>query len=49
VRLKDASHEAVGRGLAHVRGLLDERVKRRRLTRLEAASRMDRIAPTVDY
>lgn len=49
VRLKDASHEAVGRGLRHVRSLLDERVKRRRLTRLEAESRVNRIAPTVDY
>jgi 3-hydroxyacyl-CoA dehydrogenase/enoyl-CoA hydratase/3-hydroxybutyryl-CoA epimerase len=49
VRLKDANPEAVGRGLAYVRGLLDERVKRRSLTRLEAATRMNRIAPTVDY
>jgi 3-hydroxyacyl-CoA dehydrogenase/enoyl-CoA hydratase/3-hydroxybutyryl-CoA epimerase len=32
-----------------VRSLLDERVKRRRLTRLEAEARVNRIAPTVDY
>jgi 3-hydroxyacyl-CoA dehydrogenase/enoyl-CoA hydratase/3-hydroxybutyryl-CoA epimerase len=49
VRLKDASAEAVGRGLQHVRSLLDERVRRRSLTRLEAARRMNRLAPTVDY
>jgi 3-hydroxyacyl-CoA dehydrogenase/enoyl-CoA hydratase/3-hydroxybutyryl-CoA epimerase len=49
VRMKDASHEAIGRGLGFVRGVWDERLRRRSLTRLEVARRMDRIAPTVDY
>jgi 3-hydroxyacyl-CoA dehydrogenase/enoyl-CoA hydratase/3-hydroxybutyryl-CoA epimerase len=49
VRMKDASHEALGRGLEYVRGVWEERLKRRSLSRLEVARRMDRIAPTVDY
>jgi len=49
VRLKDASHEALGRGLRHVRGLLDERQKRKSLTRLEAEKRLDRLSATLDY
>jgi 3-hydroxyacyl-CoA dehydrogenase / enoyl-CoA hydratase / 3-hydroxybutyryl-CoA epimerase len=49
VRLKDASHEALGRGLGHVRGLLEERVARRRLTPRELGERMDRLSPSLDY
>jgi 3-hydroxyacyl-CoA dehydrogenase/enoyl-CoA hydratase/3-hydroxybutyryl-CoA epimerase len=49
VRLKDASHEALGRGLRHVRELLDERRKRGSLTRLEVEKRMDRLSATLDY
>ena len=49
VRMKDASNESLGRGLKHARGVWDERLKRRRLTRLEVGQRMDRIAPTLDY
>ena len=49
VRLKDASHEALGRGLRHVRDLLDERRKRGSLTRLEVEKRMDRLSATLDY
>ncbi len=49
VRMKDASQEALGRGLAYARGLLEERVRRRSLTRLEAQQRMDRLSPTTDY
>jgi 3-hydroxyacyl-CoA dehydrogenase/enoyl-CoA hydratase/3-hydroxybutyryl-CoA epimerase len=49
VRLKDASNEALGRGLKHVREVYEERRKRKSLTRLEVGHRMDRIAPTLDY
>jgi 3-hydroxyacyl-CoA dehydrogenase/enoyl-CoA hydratase/3-hydroxybutyryl-CoA epimerase len=48
VRLKDATHEALGRGLAYVRGILDEGVTKRRLSRLEAGRRLDRISPTLE-
>jgi 3-hydroxyacyl-CoA dehydrogenase/enoyl-CoA hydratase/3-hydroxybutyryl-CoA epimerase len=49
VRLKDASLEALGRGLRHVRGVLEERRARGGLTRLEVSKRMDRLSPTLDY
>jgi 3-hydroxyacyl-CoA dehydrogenase / enoyl-CoA hydratase / 3-hydroxybutyryl-CoA epimerase len=49
VRMKDATHEALGRGLKHLRGLWDERAKRRSLTRLQVAERMDRVSPSLDY
>ena len=49
VRLKDASPEALGRGLKYVHGIWDERLKRRSLTRREVGQRLDRISPTVDY
>jgi len=49
VRMKDATLEALGRGLGHVRGIWDERRQRRRLTPLEVRQRTDRISPTLDY
>jgi 3-hydroxyacyl-CoA dehydrogenase/enoyl-CoA hydratase/3-hydroxybutyryl-CoA epimerase len=49
VRLKDASNEALGRGLKHVHDTYEERRKRRSLTRLEVGQRLDRISTTVDY
>jgi 3-hydroxyacyl-CoA dehydrogenase/enoyl-CoA hydratase/3-hydroxybutyryl-CoA epimerase len=49
VRMKDAGEDALARGLQHVRGNLEERVKRRSLTRLEAGHRLERIAPATDY
>jgi 3-hydroxyacyl-CoA dehydrogenase / enoyl-CoA hydratase / 3-hydroxybutyryl-CoA epimerase len=49
VRMKDATHDALGRGLKHVRGVWDERLKRRSLTRLQVAERMDRVSPSLDY
>jgi 3-hydroxyacyl-CoA dehydrogenase/enoyl-CoA hydratase/3-hydroxybutyryl-CoA epimerase len=49
VRMKDASHEALGRGLKHVRGIWEERSKRRGLTRLQVAERIDRVSPSLDY
>jgi 3-hydroxyacyl-CoA dehydrogenase/enoyl-CoA hydratase/3-hydroxybutyryl-CoA epimerase len=49
VRIKDASHEALGRGLRHAREVYDERRKRKSLTGLDVAKRMDRLSPTLDY
>jgi len=49
VRMKDASHEALGRGLKYVRGVWEDRHRRRSLTRLQVAERMDRVSPTLDY
>jgi 3-hydroxyacyl-CoA dehydrogenase/enoyl-CoA hydratase/3-hydroxybutyryl-CoA epimerase len=48
VRIKDASLEALGRGLQQVLEVYDERRKRRSLTTREVGQRMDRIAPTLD-
>ena len=48
VRVKDASLEALGRGLAQARGVFDERLKRRSLVPREVAQRMDRISPSLD-
>jgi 3-hydroxyacyl-CoA dehydrogenase / enoyl-CoA hydratase / 3-hydroxybutyryl-CoA epimerase len=49
VRMKDASHEALGRGLRYIRGIYDERRKRRSLSPLDVDHRMDRVSPTLDY
>jgi 3-hydroxyacyl-CoA dehydrogenase / enoyl-CoA hydratase / 3-hydroxybutyryl-CoA epimerase len=49
VRLRDTSHEALGRALRHQRELLDERRKRGSLTRLDLDKRMDRVSVTTDY
>jgi 3-hydroxyacyl-CoA dehydrogenase/enoyl-CoA hydratase/3-hydroxybutyryl-CoA epimerase len=49
VRLKDSTPEALGRGLKHGRQIWDERLQRRRLTRLEVGQRLDRLSPTLDY
>ncbi len=49
VRMKDATNEALGRGLEYVRDTLEERRKRGSLTRLEVGERLDRISPTLDY
>ncbi len=49
VRLKDASDEALGKGLRYVRNLLEERRKRGSLTRLEMQKRLDCLSPTLDY
>ena len=49
VRMKDATHEALGRGLRYVREALEERRKRGSLSRLELEKRMDRLAGTIDY
>ena len=49
VRLKDKDDEGVGRGLHYVRGILDERVKRRQLSREERDQVFARLTATTDY
>jgi 3-hydroxyacyl-CoA dehydrogenase/enoyl-CoA hydratase/3-hydroxybutyryl-CoA epimerase len=48
VRVKDATLEALARGLVQVRGVFEERRKRRSLSGREVAQRMDRISPGLD-
>src|SRR5437870_5048689 len=49
VRVKDKDDAALGRGLKQIAGILDERVKRRRLTRREREEKMALITGTTDY
>jgi 3-hydroxyacyl-CoA dehydrogenase/enoyl-CoA hydratase/3-hydroxybutyryl-CoA epimerase len=49
VRIKDRDDAGVGRALAHVRGLFDERVKRRSLSWREADKQMALVTATTDY
>ncbi len=49
VRLKDRDDAGLGRGLAYVREILDERVKKKSLTRLERDEVMAKITATTDY
>jgi 3-hydroxyacyl-CoA dehydrogenase/enoyl-CoA hydratase/3-hydroxybutyryl-CoA epimerase len=47
--MKDIRHEAVSGGLQHARALFDGAVKRRRLSRREAAQAMERLAGGLEY
>ncbi|MHB8420620.1 MAG: fatty acid oxidation complex subunit alpha FadJ [Myxococcales bacterium] len=49
VRLKDKDDAGVGRGLAYVRGILDEAVAKRRRSRPEADAVMARLTGTAGY
>lgn len=49
VRLKDRDHEGVGRGLKAAKDLLDKRVKRRRMTKLQRDEVFGRISGTTTY
>lgn len=49
VRIKDKDDAGVGRALSHVRGLFDERVKRRSLTWREAEKQLVLVSATTDY
>ena len=49
VRLKDRDETALGKGLKHVREILDERVKIRRLSATERDLKMARITATTHY
>ena len=49
VRLRDADHAGVTRGLAAIREVLVDRVRRRRMSRRELEATMGLVAGTVDY
>lgn len=49
VYLKDINHEAVSGGLQHARSLFDKAVKRRRISRREAAQHMELMSGGLDY
>src|SRR5687768_2905134 len=49
VRLKDADHARVGKGLAAVREVLRERLTKKQMTRLQLEDAMSLIGATVDY
>src|SRR3954468_21002267 len=49
VRLKDKDDAALGRGLKQVAGILDERVRRKRLTPREREEKLALITGTTDY
>ena len=49
VRLKDRDDAALGRGLKQIGGILDERVKRRRLTWRERAEKSALVTGATDY
>jgi 3-hydroxyacyl-CoA dehydrogenase/enoyl-CoA hydratase/3-hydroxybutyryl-CoA epimerase len=49
VYMKDIRHDAVGGGLQHAKALFDKAVERRKLSRRDAAQRMELIAGGLDY
>src|SRR3954469_6839384 len=49
VRLKDKDDAALGRGLKQIAGILDERVRRKRLSFRERQDRLTRVSGTTDY
>jgi 3-hydroxyacyl-CoA dehydrogenase/enoyl-CoA hydratase/3-hydroxybutyryl-CoA epimerase len=49
VRIKDATTEALGRGLRRARDVYEARRTRKSLSTLDVRKRMDRLSPTVDY
>jgi len=49
VRIKDKDDDGVARALAHVRGLYDERVKKRSMTWRDAEKKMALVTASTDY
>jgi 3-hydroxyacyl-CoA dehydrogenase/enoyl-CoA hydratase/3-hydroxybutyryl-CoA epimerase len=49
VRFKDVTHEQVGRGLAAVRAVLQERLTRRRITRQQFDDQLSLVSGTIAY
>lgn len=49
VRLKDKDDAGLGNGMKYVQKLFDEKVKRKRMTRIERDLLMHEVTPTLDY
>jgi 3-hydroxyacyl-CoA dehydrogenase/enoyl-CoA hydratase/3-hydroxybutyryl-CoA epimerase len=49
VRLKDTDAAHLGKGLASIRGVLDERLTRRQITRAQRDDLLTLVGPTTDY
>jgi 3-hydroxyacyl-CoA dehydrogenase/enoyl-CoA hydratase/3-hydroxybutyryl-CoA epimerase len=49
VRFKDMKHEQVGRGLAAVRAVLQERLKKKQITRQEFDDQLSLVSGTIEY
>ena len=49
VRMKDADHAHVGAGLRAVRGVLNERLRKRRITKQQLADQLSLVSGTTDY
>jgi 3-hydroxyacyl-CoA dehydrogenase / enoyl-CoA hydratase / 3-hydroxybutyryl-CoA epimerase len=49
VRLKDAQHERVGKGLKEVSGILREQLKRKRITKRQLEDQLTLVGGTIDY
>jgi 3-hydroxyacyl-CoA dehydrogenase/enoyl-CoA hydratase/3-hydroxybutyryl-CoA epimerase len=49
VRIKEKDDEAAGRGLKHVRGILEERAKKRSITHRDVEAKMAMVSATTDY
>ncbi len=49
VRMKDRDDESLGRGLKYVGDILDERVKKKQLTRIEKEEKLSFLSTTTDY
>ena len=49
IRLKDVTTDALATGMAHAQQILQKQVERRRLTRPQAAEKMNLLLPCLDY
>ena len=49
VRLKDRDDQGLAAGMKYVAGILDERVKKKRMTRMERDRLLSQVTPTADY
>lgn len=49
VRLKDKDEQGLAAGMKYVAGILDDRVKKKRMTPMEKSVLLAQITPTVDY
>jgi 3-hydroxyacyl-CoA dehydrogenase/enoyl-CoA hydratase/3-hydroxybutyryl-CoA epimerase len=49
VRFKDMKHEQVGRGLAAVRAVLQDRLKKKQITRQQFDDQLSLVSGTIDY